>query len=133
MLLLELRNTLPDTDYGYWITDQGQFIPVGTHKHSEVAIKHFQPEGGFRMTPEQAMDIAEEKGWMRVIFRPHTPNVLKAQPSDATTPTGYRALSSLIKIFGKEVEEFDLHLRGTQEFYRGTDIRKALQWIEIIS
>lgn len=127
--LLEFRNNLPDTNYGYWITNKGEFIPVPTHKHHEIAARELQLPGSLSMSSEQALDAASDRGWMRVILNPDRPKDLKAQPSPKSPPIAFQALYNLVRTFGKHVNEIDLHVRGTQEFYRGDNVGKALAWI----
>lgn len=58
-LLFELD--VPDTTYGYWITDTGEYISVGFQKHKDVAVQLIKRAGESSYT----------QGWIAVIV-PHT-------------------------------------------------------------
>lgn len=51
---------IPQTDYGYWITDEGKIIPVGHEQHDEVS----RANGG------GPLGYAIDKGWIRIVVEP---------------------------------------------------------------
>jgi len=60
-LLQLLEGAIPETDYGYWITDQGEFINVGFQEHDYEANVRFQG------SPVAGRVAALRKGWVRVV------------------------------------------------------------------
>ncbi len=51
---------IPQTDYGYWITDEGNIIPVGHEQHDKVSREN---GGG-------PLGYAIDKGWIRIVVEP---------------------------------------------------------------
>lgn len=127
--LTEVFSTFPETNYGYWITDKGKFISVSKNRHAARARDLFQPVGEVHMTAQEALDAAEDGGWMRVIFQPNSARKLAAAPTKNSTPQSFKALRMLVKNFGQYVKEIHLHLKGTQHYYRGDNAEEALSWI----
>ena len=54
---------IPGTEYGYWITDRGEFIQVDFEDHGRVAERYFRNH-----TPRDPAGLqAMRKGWIRVV------------------------------------------------------------------
>lgn len=133
LYLIEFFSTYPETYYGYWLTDNGKFISIPKNKHAEVARNKFQELGNVHMTGEEAIDEAENAGWMRIIFNPSSGRELTALPTSKSTPQSYKALSTLIKDFGRYMKDINLRLKDTNEYYQGNNVDEALAWIDKVS
>lgn len=56
---------IPPTRYGYWITDQGEFIPVRAQFHQMVSDQYFPEGDGLNRIVR-----AYKAGWVRVVMEP---------------------------------------------------------------
>jgi hypothetical protein len=88
---------LPETEYGYWITDEGEFLDVPYENHAMVAHRYFQkhPE---KMGPTRisGYERAFELGWIRIIDRNRV-NIRIRDPKECTP----EALRSLLGYIGQ--------------------------------
>lgn len=85
MLLLEIQQ-VPESEYGYWVTNGGWIIPVGFQKHQTVARR----EGGFDNYTE-----AMKAGWIRIIAPPSSQEDFLAT---LNLPTRNSVLRSVVNI-----------------------------------
>ena len=96
MLLQELFEAeIPETRYGYWITGEGEFIPVATEQHERVIKQHKPPGLGWATLTS----LATQWGWIRVVF--YDPVELSF---DLMNPTE-AALKSLIQLITEYRDE----------------------------
>lgn len=72
--LLEYEFNIPRTNYGYWITDKGDFLVAWnrggrlgvTNPHEEAAERYFeQNEPGFNF--DNFAQLMVERGWVRIV------------------------------------------------------------------
>jgi len=109
---------IPGTDYGYWITDRGEFIPVGFENHEAEAegyFPHYNPD-----EHGMAGGLALKSGWIRVV---ETDDGLGFGWSirNVTRLAIYRMLI-LIKDSPKKVYRIDEYEGGSRSFYREVDV-----------
>jgi len=62
--LMEME--IPETDYGYWITDRGRMIPVPAEAHGAVAARHLGIDYS-HLTYDHTITTAYERGWIRIV------------------------------------------------------------------
>lgn len=104
-LLQLLEGAIPETDYGYWITDQGEFIKVGFQEHDYEANIRFQNQ------PYAGRFMAFRKGWVRVIQGDTRLEIDFA--SDFVTNRALHAVLNLIKTMNPNEVAVDA-MRDTQ-------------------
>jgi hypothetical protein len=83
------ESEIPPTIYGYWITDQGQIIPVGSMQHGFVARQH-----DFKGGTEDAL----EHGWIRIVCRDVIYNRSRFYAEMVNDNSSRRAISSLRRL-----------------------------------
>ncbi len=95
--LVELLESVPDTDYGYWVDPMGRIYPVPHESHEDVAwhILETTPEFmGADPDDYLLVDILLDRGWIRMVadFR----NV-EIETGNTRAPTE-RALSAAARV-----------------------------------
>lgn len=58
---------IPETDYGYWITHEGQMLPVSRQAHEPVAERYLRAHPELGTTRDDAMTHVLDLGWIRII------------------------------------------------------------------
>lgn len=114
---------LPQTEYGYWITGEGEIIPVPMFGHDEKVEEY-----GFR-----SMDEVWQKGWIRVV----TGNALNGGTVEVEYDPKYskpKALSKLyytVKTLGEYTNKFVFdHPQSLGIDYAGpSGVRQALSHV----
>ena len=96
--LLEYEFRIPPTTYGYWITDDGEFIPVDYQAHGAMLYSLNRTMKNDPNLYIDRYDRAFDSGWVRVIDEAN-PKGLAAKvwiEFDRLTPKSYYALKTFL-------------------------------------
>lgn len=75
--LLEYEFHIPRTTYGYWITDDGEFIAVGYQGHGAMLLAQNRPMKGNPDRRISDYDTAFKNAWVRIIDEPDVRGVAR--------------------------------------------------------
>ena len=106
------------TEYGYWITQNGEYIPVPIYMHANVLSNwrlenNVQPDGTLT-----GYDQAYNWGWIRVVGGGHMEKEISSKYSEPSVrPRALKALFDLIRTVGPGTEKFWFEIKNQQENY----------------
>lgn len=105
------EEAIPETEYGYWITDTGKFLVVGDHDHAGVA----------RRNGMDSYNACYAAGWIRLVCLPDraTNGATKSLlvRFDSGNPP-MRAISSLRRLASRDFTSFTVDIGGDEWQYK---------------
>jgi len=119
---LEEQVYFPGTsDYGYWITNSGEIIPVPYLDHNKIAAEHFNIRRG-----QASYMHAYHNGWIRVVHeKKKFPGMVDLQfnplyVSPQAIRTAYHAIRDVMKY---HPDTFELKADIGKQSFSGNDAR----------
>lgn len=121
-----LERSIPPTDWGYWITDQGEYLPVKSHRHADTVRSYFVSRNLDLRNSGIESESAIKQGWIWVKATPGNFFIVLMKRG-APSRRAISALSRLAR--SADYFEYWLHFEnegGKQEFIDAGEFLRAI-------